>query len=96
MKTYSPASVVLDEYTDEALTEERFFAGEAAKTLLRVPAEYRQSVEAEVSARAYRITWRHTVGGLSESVMEPIAGHHETRCQVVAEVLQQLHAGAAS
>jgi hypothetical protein len=86
VKTYMPASVVLPEYTDEALLAERGFAGEVAKTLLRVPAEYRQSVEAEGFRRSVRVTQ----GSGGHSQMESIADRQETRLQVVDEVLAQL------
>ena len=85
MTVYHPAPVVLPEYTDEALTEERDWKGDAAAALLRVPAEYRQTVEAEVTRRARR---RTNVGGVSS--VHLIADPHETRRQIVAEVLAQL------
>lgn len=85
MMVHVPASVVLPEYTDEALTAERVYKGDVAKTLLRVPAVYRQSVEVEVNRRAYRTRER---GGMLSR--KQIADPHEMRQRVVTEVLLQL------
>lgn len=83
--SYTPADTVLPEYTDEALTAERVYKGEAAKALLRVPAEYRQPTEVEVTRRSTKTRYD---GGMA--VRDRIADPHQTRLQVVDEVLAQI------
>lgn len=85
MTHYEPAATVLPYFTDECLHNGTTYGPKVAATLLRVPPEYRQPVEAEATARSSRIV---TVGGFLTS--EPTADIHEVRRQVVAEVLAQL------
>lgn len=84
--TFKPAHEILPEYTDEALREERTFRGMAAKTLLLVPAEYRQAVEVESHRRCTKTTW--STGGPPQ--VEFVACPQETRHQVVLELLGQI------
>lgn len=82
---YAPEERILDAFTDEALKAERVYAGDAARALLRVPAEYRQAVEVEAGRRSTRVEWRHGGG-----VMHVVRDHQECRLEVIAEVLAQL------
>jgi hypothetical protein len=87
--TYTPAATVLDDLTDAALQSEHSRYGNAAiQELLRVPAEYRQAVEAEVMRRSTRVVYARS--GVNRMQMEAIASPSLARRQVVGEVLQQL------
>ncbi len=89
MTTYRPAAEILPESTDEDLRSGRFFGPDVAALLLRVPAELRQPVEAEVNRRAYRTGYVATAGGLM-ATQDQMRNVDDVRREVVAEVLAQL------
>lgn len=85
-----PAATVLPEYTDESLRNDGFYGRSVAADLLTVPAEYRQTVEAQVTHRSYRFGR----AGDRETVGKFVADPHEVRRAVLAE-LQEYLANAA-
>ena len=82
---YAPHAEILPIYTDEALRNETAFKGDAARALLRLPAEYRQTCEVEVDRRSTR-----TLNSEGFLCAQRIANSDEMRSQVVAEVLAQV------
>lgn len=85
MPEYQPHSTVLDYFTDEALRAETLYKGDAARELLRLPSEWRQTCEAAVHQRAYRTT--HGGGGAQ---LDEIRDVDEVRSVVIGEILSQL------
>lgn len=84
MTVYFPAPV-LPSFTDEALTNGTVFGREEADKLLRLPAEYRQPCEAEVSRRT-SYTDRSQANHRLTSTGDACAA----RTDIVAEILAQL------
>lgn len=80
-----PAERVLHAYTDEALEAQSSFKGEAAAALLRVPAEYRQPVEAEATRRS-----SYTENRNGYHVDRFVRDHHQCRLEVIGELFAQL------
>jgi hypothetical protein len=72
---------VLPGYTDEALKAERDLKGISARLLLKVPADQRQNVEAEVAARSMR--WTCNGQGLAQADL--IRDPDEVRVEILAE-----------
>lgn len=86
MTHYEPHLDVLPEYADGSLRAEKVFVGQAARALLRLPAEWRQTCEVEVIRRAER-TVETQSGGLT---VEMVRNHDEARSEVISEILAQL------
>lgn len=92
-RTLIPATAILPEYTDDALTRALagggVFGPAVAAVLLRVPAAYRQPIE----AAAYQETTRTTLvqpshnRGIPEVRAERVGNIHAVRERLVTELL---------
>lgn len=84
MTTYEPQDVTR-QYADEHLDE--YWAPEIAALFRAIPAEYRQSAEAEANSRSYRTEHRPGSAMLAEV---PTGDIHKARQLVITEVAFQL------